>query len=223
MASIARRFTSAAHNAFLRSSLTRSIPCVTVPCRNASFQKIGKADVNIKTKKVYVPNAETQAAAPAKVPYLNDVLRNLWKRIHPDLMVAYPVQREVNEQSLMTLQGLLTALKDTSGDNRYPRIANAVLVFYLRGDKPGHVRKAELLLHTTGTACKDIIQKQLETFFQQTGLATTFKWDAEYFPFKGVPTARDLDAEAAAEHQNANYHETYEEFQARILREQQGK
>jgi hypothetical protein len=170
-------------------------------------------------------SAATNASADApRVPTLNEVMRNLYKRIHPDLLTNYPEQKHINEQSLMTLQGLLNALKDASGDTPYPKIINAILPFYLRGKTSGHFQKSELLLHTTGTACKAIVQKQLETFFKQTGLATSFTWDAEYFPAKTIPSERmseeEADQHAAYESDSRGaYDETYEQFRARMERE----
>lgn len=206
----------------------------TAQTRNfATFKKVGKVEVaaltaeKIQEDKV-AAKAKKDAAAPKRIPTLNDLMRNFYKKIHPDLMLAYPEQREQNDQSLSVLQSFLTSLKDNNGNEKYPVLRNATLPFYLRTPKQGHFQHVELLLHSEATLNKKLIEQQLVGFFKTAGVGSQFKWDDEYFPLKGRPDFRkkdsDMDKEAQQyddyqQSQSGGANESYDEFMARVKRE----
>eukprot|EP00461_Guttulinopsis_vulgaris_P000657 UN00657 len=157
-------------------------------------------------------------------------MRHLYKKIHPDLMMAYPQQREVNDKSLSVLQAFLSALKDSDGNEKYPVLRNASIPFYLRTSTPGHFQHVELLLHSEATLNKKLIEQQLSGFFKTVGVGGVFKWDDEYFPLKSKPDFKKNEEEMQKQEQQyndfkggANDNETYDEFMARMKREAEQK
>jgi len=215
----------------LSMSTTPPMTPIGLQKRNmATFKKVGNVQRAVLTAEQLTQEkekkAEAEAAKPKKIPSLNDLMRQLYKKIHPDLMMAYPEQREQNEKSLGTFQNFLGLLKQVDGNEKYPVLKNAILPFYLRTATPGHFQRVELFLHTDSTMNKKGIEKQLATFFKSINLSSQFKWDDEYFPFKGKPNLlKDENAEGAgdAEAPDASSgptgSETYEQFMERIKKE----
>ncbi len=174
-----------------------------------SFTKVGMAVPVKAAPKAKV--APVEKTARGSRPLLSAVLRKLYVLIHPDFFEMYPEQQETNTQSLMTLQGFLSGLKNASVTEKITHVKNEKLYFYLRGDQPGHFRKAELILHYTGGS-KDIVYNMLNKFFIQLGIADGFKWDIEYWPRKLITAEDKADFKARANaEKNDKYRESYDE------------
>lgn len=209
-------------------------PLTTTAVRTAmTFKKVGAVDRKVITHEDVAKEKEQRAAEAAsatatkakKIPTLNDLMRQLYKKIHPDLMMDYPEQKEQNEKSLGTFQNFIGQLKNVDGNEKYPVIRNASLPFFLRTATPGHFQRVELFLHTDAAFNKKVIEKQLCGFFKSIGLSSSFKWDDEYFPFKGKPDFKKENEEGGEEggaedsgsSQGGN--ETYEQFMERIKKQ----
>jgi hypothetical protein len=79
----------------------------------ATFRKIGAVERPVLTaesiaqEKQKKDEAKAAQVKSAKVPTLNDLMRRFYKKIHPDLMMAYPEQKEANEKSLGIFQNFI--------------------------------------------------------------------------------------------------------------------
>lgn len=216
----------------LQPTVTMLAPFSMAKRTAMTFKKVGVVAAKPVTAEDLVKDKEAkvvqQAAKAKKVPSLNDVMRQLYKKIHPDLMMDYPEQKEQNEKSLGTFQNFLGQLKNIDGNEKYPGIKNASLPFYLRTATPGHFQRVELFLHTDATFNKKGIEKQLCNFFKSINLGSQFRWDDEYFPFKGKPDfKKEEGAEGGAEGEDGSSStgptgsETYDQFMERIKKEGQ--
>lgn len=221
-------------NTFQQTSPMAMMAPFNVTKRTAmTFKKVGAATPKAITAEDIQKDKEAkvnqQAAKAKKIPSLNDIMRQLYKKIHPDLMMDYPEQKEQNEKSLGTFQNFLGQLKNIDGNEKYPVIKNASLPFYLRTTTPGHFQRVELFLHTDATFNKKGIEKQLCNFFKSINLGSQFRWDDEYFPFKGKPDFKKAEGEGAegegaeggegSSSSGPTGSETYDQFMERIKKE----
>lgn len=154
-----------------------------------TWKKIGEIKGNIKiiNKKEII----NDTIEKKELPQLSQVLRSLYMKIHPDHFTQYPEQQEVNEQSMMILQGFITTLKDSKPLDPPAQLKNISLEFFLRTNKPAHFQKAKLIIHYTGNN-KNVLHAMFNKFFQQTKLADGFIWDPELWP-KRIVTQDDLN------------------------------
>lgn len=202
-----------------------------VPASYMSFTKLGMTEGIAAPPKASKPAAEPKVNRGTR-PLLSTIIRQLYLRIHPDHFAMYPEQQKVNEQSMMTLQGFLSSLKSSSATEKITYVKNERLYFFIRGEQPGHFRKAELVLHYTGGS-KEIVYNMLNKFFIQVGLADGFTWDSMYWPRKLLTREdkEDIKSRSAAEKNESfrgsydqdgkfnNSNESFEDFQERIKHE----
>ena len=135
----------------------------------------------------------------AKLPALDQKLKALYLRVHPDRFTASPKAKEINEASLAMLTGFLDSIQDLT--DGYPPATSVQLRFCLHRDADadatehtqssiaataideadiedglGFVR-AEL--RTTGGDCSKQVRGQLTSLFRSCGVVPPeFEWHA---------------------------------------------
>ena len=115
------------------------------------------------------------------LPDFPALLRNLYKKVHPDLLRARsPIEADINDSSMKELNGVLSTLK---GYNEYPPAMVKNISFYVKGTGSDELKKVNLTLRTAGGDCKRLLMNTFEDFFFRTGVHTgPFRWGSEYFP-----------------------------------------
>jgi hypothetical protein len=145
-----------------------------------------------------------------KQPDFNQLLRNLYKRGHPDILRAYyPTYSNVNNESIQVLNGILDTIR-ASGE--YPPAMKKEIPFFLIEPKNiNHVKEYKLKVHTTGGDCKKQITTCFESFFKDTRILLDedlkFTWNKEYFPLLTETEAERRNREIERERQRRDYHE----------------
>lgn len=140
-------------------------------------------------------NTETVAA----LPEFQHLLRQLYRKSHPDLIRAsHPELAEVNDSSMQQLNGILTTIKKY---NEYPpQIVKSI---------PFHVRKGENLelvhlnIKTAGGDCRRSLFTSFKNFFLTSGVTTAeesgnFEWGKNYFPTSALDVDEDSDKDDRA-------------------------
>jgi hypothetical protein len=124
------------------------------------------------------------AAVDPDIPDFAGLLRQFYKKTHPDLLrAAQPVYADVNDISWQTLNGILSTIKES---NSYPPRMIQDIPFYLRAPPPdqGTFICAQLQIRTDGGDCRKKFTLTLQQFFVASGISADgrFHWGAEYFP-----------------------------------------
>mmetsp|Transcript_31632 Transcript_31632/g.44050 ORF Transcript_31632/g.44050 Transcript_31632/m.44050 type:complete len:181 (+) Transcript_31632:66-608(+) len=129
---------------------------------------------------------------------LKAVLKKFYLKTHPDLFMNHPDEKEVNEQSLQHLQGLLDELKDST--EYYPPASHISLDFYLRVSGEEDFKHATLDIRTSGGECKQLVKKNLSHFFDSVGLPSEFEWGSDFWQTPLLTDVlREEQMQAAAE------------------------
>lgn len=151
------------------------------------------------------------AVDTASLPDFASILRNMYKRGHPDLLRAsHPDLSRINDDSLQLLNAVITVIKKPS---QFPPRTTQDLTFHLRHPEQGHYEKHILEIRTAGGDCKKQLTKAFESFFVSASLLEQggrFKWNKEFFPLLDEKTAKQLqkdEAEAAAAERNQRGYE----------------
>lgn len=116
-------------------------------------------------------------------PEFSALLRQLYKRAHPDLLRhSHPEQANLNDQSMQLLNGVLSSIKK---ENEYPPTIIQAISFYLRQPNQPELSLHTLHIRTAGGACQRQLTDTFVNFFNSTGQLApkqTFVWGREYFP-----------------------------------------
>ena len=131
------------------------------------------------------------------IPSFKTLTRQIYRKMHPDLLQHdYPEYSRVNDDSLQTLNSILTSIKKFG---EYPPQIVKTLPFHMlvEDDTTGRGTKlVNLRIQTAGGECKRQLTTSFVAFFHQTDTLpknfSTFKWDAEYFPTE-APSITDGD------------------------------
>lgn len=153
------------------SSFTPHLPASTLtaylPVRGFSSKKR-------KNKYKHKPSADD--------PYLKDVLRQFYKKVHPDLFGRYPELKESNEVNLQALMSLLDYMK--SNNSEFVPVKTEKLHFFVRTDKADHFMKVPITIRTTGNNCHHVVAESLSKLFTRCGLPSSFQWGDNYWDKK---------------------------------------
>ena len=127
----------------------------------------------------------------AALPEFAHLMRQLYKRAHPDLLRSTsPELAANNDESMQTVNGILSTVKTY---NEFPAQIVKTIPFHLRMPD-GNLERHDLRIQTAGGDCKRQLTVAFEAFFVVTGIlpkrTTTgggkdaFQWSKEYFPLK---------------------------------------
>lgn len=115
-------------------------------------------------------------------PEFSILMRNLYKRSHPDLLRhSHPDKAEINDNSMQILNSILDSIKR---ENDYPPQQIMDIPFYIKVSSQSELELHILEIRTPGGECKKQLTNTFVNFFQKTGILTepSFVWDREYFP-----------------------------------------
>ena len=115
------------------------------------------------------------------LPEFPSLIRNLFKKIHPDILRARsPLEADINDSSIKELNGVLSTLKIY---NQFPPVMSKTIIFYVKSNDSNDLSQVSLTLNTSGGDCKRMLMTTFESFFKKTGVHTgSFRWGNEYFP-----------------------------------------
>ena len=126
-------------------------------------------------------------ASGADLPTINDLLRQLYRRSHPDLLrSSYPEYADVNDGSLQILNGILSTIKSENMegvDAEYPPQMYKTLPFYVKsGKQDGGIECFELIIRMTGGDSRKVLMKSFTEFFVRSGISKDgkFQWGKDY-------------------------------------------
>lgn len=141
---------------------------------------------NSRKKQRHIENMKkfserTQRLQGKDLPLFHNLLRQLYRRAHPDLMKSHSeTMSRINDTSMQELNGVLSTVK---GKSEFPQAIDKRFTFYMKNTTTSEYQKYELLLKTSGGDCRKQLRTSFEQFFQLTGICnTSFQWDAGYFP-----------------------------------------
>ena len=118
---------------------------------------------------------KTSTAPPAP---LSKVMRLFVAKVHPDKFGAFPVQQEVNEESLSALTGFLSNVSNPEED--FMPAQKIAMKFYVQDDE--QLKQVNFQLRTTGGDCKNLVKKQLTALFESVGVPQPeFTWDDKFW------------------------------------------
>ena len=110
------------------------------------------------------------------------MLRQFYKKVHPDLFGRFPELKEANEESLQVLMSVLETIKSNNAE--YVPVRTEKVYFYVRTDKPDHFMKVPVTLRTTGNHCHHVVAESLSKLFERCGLPASFQWGDGYWDKK---------------------------------------
>ena len=118
------------------------------------------------------------------IPEFQVLLRQLYKKSHPDLLrSSYPNESIINDNSMQLLNGVLSAIKSTT---EMPPAMRKSIPFYLKSPNSKELKAISLNINTSGGYSKNQITTTFENFFIEAGITTKdngkFKWNDDYFP-----------------------------------------
>lgn len=153
----------------------------------------------------------SSAESVGSVKQFNDLLRQLYRQCHPDVLRAVrPQYADVNDQSIQVLNGILSTIKEP---NSYPPRMVQTIPFYMKrlpsqpapataaagapaavaagassvGAVDDGFQRVDMRLKTAGGECRRQFTKAMHDFFVASGMmqpGDSFKWSAEYFPLE---------------------------------------
>ena len=123
------------------------------------------------------------AEEKVQIPEFQVLLRQLYRKSHPDLLRAsHPEAAETNDVSMQLLNGILTTIKKY---NQYPAQIVKTIPFHVKsGDQ---VIVINLKIQTAGGDCKKALTGSFRDFFFEIGIINSkvgqqFQWGKGYFP-----------------------------------------
>eukprot|EP01031_Cornospumella_fuschlensis_P027223 gene27223-32890_t len=137
-------------------------------------------------------------------PDFTFLLRQLYKRSHPDLIRhSHPEAAKVNDLSMQLLNSIVTTIKKP--DQFPPRLIQDI-PFHIKVQGDTELSEVVLSIRTAGGDCRKQLTTTFEQFFLSTKLAdpdqhaahfTTgrFVWNKEYFPILSEEEKKRLDEE----------------------------
>ena len=164
---------------------------LSIQLRN--FQYCVYSRINVKTiRSLSIKSKERRKYQQQKYENKNDdsnlpefqvLLRQLYKKSHPDLLrSSFPSESIINDNSMQLLNSVLTAIKST---DEMPPAMKKIIPFYVKTAQ-NEVKVVTLNINTSGGYSKNNITSTFETFFLDCGITTSsnkkFQWNEEYFP-----------------------------------------
>jgi hypothetical protein len=128
------------------------------------------------------------------LPDFQHLLRQLYKKTHPDLLRAvHPEAAVVNDSSMQVLNGILSTIKQY---NEFPPQIVKRVPFFVR-DPEGQMKSVELNIRTAGGDSRKTLTASFTTFFAEVGFVppdkarggSAFLWGKEYFPIAPPDTS----------------------------------
>jgi len=137
------------------------------------------------------------ASPSSPLPEFAQLMRQLYKRAHPDLLRSTsPELAASNDEAMQTVNGILSTVKTY---NEFPAQIVKTIPFHLK-TPDGQLQRYDLRIQTAGGDCKRQLTGSFEAFFVATGILPqrteaegrdAFQWSKEYFPLK--PGLQDDD------------------------------
>lgn len=107
------------------------------------------------------------------VPEFQTLLRNLYKRSHPDLLRGnHPDIADINDSSMQILNGVLSTIKTSE----FPPAIIKKLPFWIKDPKSGQLVCKMLNIQTAGGYSKNQLTACFEEFFE-----SKFTWGKDYW------------------------------------------
>lgn len=157
-----------------------------------SFSTNSKRDKRLNQQKKYNAkfNNDQDGDNINQLPDFHNLLRQLYRRAHPDLLRhTYPEIADINDSSMQILNGVLSNIKTF---NEFPPAIIKTIPFHLK-NSAGELECKYLNIRTAGGHCKRQLTNTFEIFFIETGITGKegaeigkFQWGKEYFPLKPV-------------------------------------
>jgi len=122
----------------------------------------------------------------SSLPEFQHLLRQLYRKSHPDLLRAsHPDFAVINDTSMQLLNGLLSTIKVY---NENPKAMVKSIPFHVRNDQI--IEKIDLKIRTSGGDCKRALTASFEEFFVNAQIIDSkvakgkepFIWGKDYFP-----------------------------------------
>jgi hypothetical protein len=136
----------------------------------------------------YNSNTDDNNQDLSPLPQFQHLLRQLYKKSHPDLLRASnPDFAVTNDTSFQLLNGILSTIKVY---NEHPAAMVKAIPFYVRNGVI--IEKIDLKIRTGGGFCRRALTVSFEEFFIKAQVIDTkvakgkepFVWDKDYFPTK---------------------------------------
>lgn len=119
----------------------------------------------------------------SNTPDFQALLRQLYKKSHPDLLrSSYPNESIINDNSMQLLNGVLSAIKSTT---EMPPAMRKSIPFYLKSSNSSELKSVSLNINTSGGYSRNQITTTFENFFIEAGITkkdnSKFKWNDDYW------------------------------------------
>jgi hypothetical protein len=156
------------------------VPSRTLVARFAS------KDRNRERRKQFDTKISQNIEEINSLPEFHHLLRQLYKKSHPDLLRASnPDFADINDASMQILNGILSSIKVY---NEYPPQIVKTIPFHVRN--AGKIDRIDLKIKTAGGDCRRSLTSSFENFFIDTGIIDSniekgkdsFVWGKDYFP-----------------------------------------
>ncbi|RYH31273.1 DUF4460 domain-containing protein [archaeon] len=144
------------------------------------------------------------ASMPHGYPDFTYLLRQLYKRSHPDLIRhSHPESAKVNDASMQLLNSIVSTIKKP--DQFPPRLIQDI-PFHIKGPNSTELSEYVLSIRTAGGDCRKQLTTTFEQFFMTTQLADPvqhaahystgkFVWNKEYFPILSEEEKKRMEEE----------------------------
>jgi Domain of unknown function (DUF4460) len=139
-------------------------------------------------------NSTSTVKGPETIPDFHELLRQLYRKSHPDLLRAsHPQFAEVNDSSMQLLNGILSTIKKY---NEYPAQIVKTIPFHIRDGEV--IKIAHLKIQTAGGDCRRSLSTSFQNFFLDVGITNketggSFSWGKDYFPTSGSVNTEESD------------------------------
>lgn len=118
------------------------------------------------------------------LPEVTSVIKQMWMKVHPDKLNAYPLLRDANAESMKKLNGLIQYICAPQAEYHRPELIK--LRFYVIQDSISdsnassamRVREVLSSIQLNGNDCRNGVKRQLITLFSKCNLSTAkdFRW-----------------------------------------------
>lgn len=120
-----------------------------------------------------------------ELPTINVLLRQLYRRAHPDILRAsHPALADINDDSMQTLNGVLSTIKEAVEGNEYPPQIVKSVPFHMKNTKDTNkIDCVELNIKTAGGDSRKQLMTSFERFFVESDISKDgrFLWGKDYF------------------------------------------
>ena len=137
---------------------------------------------NLARLKQAPSTAGAEGAASTTAPTFSALLRQLYKKTHPDLLRSKcATSAEHNDKQWQLLNGILSTIKEGGA---YPPAINQHVKLFMAG--PAGLEPVELRIQTAGGDCEKALTRSFAELFTgarlfSPGAEHVFAWDADYF------------------------------------------